>query len=81
MGTQKRRVLPGFGLTLGYTLIYLSLMVLIPLSATVIKAATGGWDHFWRTVTDPRVLASFRLSFGASLVGACVNFVMGLLTA
>ena len=78
---RKRSVLPGFGLTIGLTLAYLSLVVLIPLSAMVMKAATGGWGHFWRTVTDPRVVASYRLSFGASLAGACVNVVMGLLTA
>ncbi|MBS1210379.1 MAG: cysU [Proteobacteria bacterium] len=73
------RVLPGFNLTLGYTLLYLSLLVLIPLSAVFIKTATGGWDHFWLTVTSPRVLASFRLSFGMSLLAAAINSVFGLL--
>ncbi|GAB2895956.1 sulfate ABC transporter permease subunit CysT [Uliginosibacterium flavum] len=73
------RVLPGFKLTLGYTLFYLSLLVLIPLSAVFIKTATGGWEHFWLTVTSPRVLASFRLSFGASLIAAAINSVFGLL--
>ena len=66
---------------MGLTLLYLSLIVLIPLSATFLKAATGGWAHFWQTVTEPRALASYRLSFGASLVGALVNAVMGLVVA
>ena len=73
------RVLPGFKLTLGYTLFYLSLLVLIPLSAVFIKTATGGWDHFVATISSPRVLASFRLSFGASLIAAAINSVFGLL--
>ncbi|MEN3111672.1 sulfate ABC transporter permease subunit CysT [Uliginosibacterium paludis] len=74
-------VLPGFRLTLGYTLVYLSLIVLIPLSAVFIKTAGGGWDHFIASVSSPRVLASFRLSFGASLVAAAINTVFGLLLA
>ncbi len=74
-------MLPGFGLTLGFTLAYLSLIVLIPLSATFAKAASGGWAHFWNTVTDPRVVASYRLTFGASLAAAAFNVVMGLLIA
>ena len=75
------RVLPGFGLSLGYTLLYLSLIVLIPLSATFIKSADMGWASFWETVTSPRVLASYKLSFGASFVAALVNAVAGLLIA
>ena len=63
-----RRVLPGFGLTLGYTMVYLSLLVLIPLSAVFVRSVSGGWGHFWEVVTAPRVLASLRLSFGASLI-------------
>ena len=78
---RKSSVLPGFGLTLGFTLAYLSLIVLIPLSATFAKAASGGWAHFWNTVTDPRVVASYRLTFGASLAAAAFNVVMGLLIA
>jgi sulfate transport system permease protein len=74
-------VLPGFSLTLGFTLLYLSLIVLIPLSATFAKAASTTWEVFWRTVSDPRVLASYRLSFGASLVAAVVNAGFGLLVA
>ena len=76
-----RRVLPGFGLTMGLTILYLSLIVLIPLSATFFKTSTMGWDAFWRTVTDPRAMASYRLTFGASAIGAMVNAVMGLVVA
>jgi sulfate/thiosulfate transport system permease protein len=82
-GWQWRRpsVLPGFGLTLGFTLLYLSLIVLIPLSAVFFKTFTLTWEAFWSTVTAPRVLASLRLSFGASLIGALINAVFGLLVA
>ena len=76
-----RRVLPGFRLTLGYTLLYLSLIVLIPLSALVFKTFTLTWEQFWSAVTGPRVLASYRLTFGASLFAALVNVVFGLLIA
>ncbi len=78
---SARRVLPGFNLTLGYTLLYLSLIVLIPLSALVIHTLSMSWAEFWAAVSAPRVLASFRLSFGASLIAACVNVVAGLLVA
>ena len=77
-GTRKsaKRVLPGFGLTLGYTLFYLSIIVLIPLSALVFKTFTLTWPQFWEAVTAPRVLASYRLTFGASLIAALVNVVL-----
>ena len=78
---KQRSVLPGFGLAMGFTLAYLSLIVLIPLSATFLKAATLSWAQFWSTVTAPRALASYRLSFGASLLGALINAVFGLLVA
>ncbi len=78
---KRRRLLPGFGLTMGCTLLYLSLIVLIPLSATFLKTATMSWGQFWNTVSEPRALASYRLSFGASLVGAAINAVFGLLAA
>jgi len=74
-------VLPGFRLTLGYTLTYLSLIVLIPLAAVFAKTATMGGDAFWQAVSAPRVLASYRLSFGASLAAAAVNAVFGLALA
>jgi sulfate transport system permease protein len=76
-----RRVLPGFGLTLGYTVLYLSLIVLIPLSALVFKTFTLSWEQFWSAVASPRVLASYRLTFGASFIAAVVNVFFGLLVA
>jgi len=75
------RVLPGFKITLGYTLMYLCLIVLIPLSALVFKTFTLTWDQFWDAVTGPRVMASYRLTFGASLIAALINVVFGLLVA
>ena len=75
---RPRRVLPGFGLTLGYTMLYLSLLVLIPLSAVFIRSLGSGWGHFWDVVTAPRVIASLRLSFGASLLAALLNVIFGL---
>jgi len=79
--TKVRRVLPGFGLSLGFTLAYLSLIVLIPLSAVFFKASSLGPESFWAAATSPRVLASYRLSFGASLLAAAVNVVFGLMLA
>lgn len=78
---KQKNILPGFNLTLGYTLLYLSLIVLIPLSAAFIKTTELGLSEFWSIVTAPRVLASYRLTFGASLIGALINAVFGLLTA
>ncbi len=81
MSVAGKRVLPGFNITLGYTLVYLSLLVLIPLSATFIKSASLTLDQFWAVVTSPRVVASYKLSFGASLIAAGINAVFGLLLA
>jgi sulfate transport system permease protein len=78
---KSRRVLPGFGLTLGYTMVYLSLIVLIPLSAVFIGSLGLGWRHFWDVVSTPRVLASLRLSFGASLIAASINSIFGFVVA
>jgi sulfate transport system permease protein len=78
---RARRVLPGFGLSLGFTLAYLSLIVLIPLSAVFIKSAGMGWDRFVDAATSPRVVASYKLSFGASLLAAAINAVFGLILA
>jgi sulfate transport system permease protein len=78
---RRRVVLPGFGLSLGITIVYLSLVVLIPLSAAFIKTATLSWEAFWSIVSAPRVVASYRLTFGASLAAALVNTVFGLLVA
>jgi sulfate transport system permease protein len=77
----RHSVLPGFGLALGFTVLYLSLIVLIPLSAAFIKTASMSWEAFWGTVTAPRVLASFRLSFGAAFIAALVNALFGLIVA
>lgn len=77
----SRRVLPGFRLSLGYTLLYLCLIVLIPLAALVLKSFSLTWDQFWAAVSSPRVVASYRLTFGASLIAALVNVVFGLLVA
>ncbi|PHM19609.1 MAG: sulfate ABC transporter permease subunit CysT [Curvibacter sp. PD_MW3] len=78
---SPKRVLPGFNLTLGYTVLYLSLIVLIPLSALFFKTFTLSFDQFWEAVSSPRVLASYRLTFGASFLAALVNVVAGLLVA
>ena len=76
-----QRVLPGFKLTLGYTVLYLSLIVLIPIAALFFKTFTLTWEEFVFAVTSPRVMASYRLTFGASLIAALVNLVFGLLLA
>ena len=76
-----QRVLPGFRLTLGYTVLYLSLIVLIPITALFFKTFTLTWEQFIFAVTSPRVMASYRLTFGASLIAALVNLVFGLLLA
>src|SRR5688500_13722196 len=73
--------LPGFNLTLGLTLTYLSLIVLIPLAAMVFKAASLTWPQFWEIVSSRRALAAYKLSFGASLAGASINLVFGLILA
>ena len=78
---RTHRVLPGFGLSLGFTLAYLSLIVLIPLSAVFIKTATMDFERFWSVVTNERVVASYKLSFGMSLIAAAINVVFGLLLA
>ena len=78
---KRHSALPGFGLAIGFTLVYLSLIVLIPVSAAFIKSAALTWSQFWSVVTAPRVLASYRLSFGASLIAAAVNALFGLLLA
>jgi sulfate transport system permease protein len=78
---KRHTVLPGFDLALGFTLLYLSFIVLIPLSAAFLKTATMTWPAFWDAVTSPRVLASYRLTFGASLVGALLNAFFGLIVA
>ncbi len=76
-----RRVLPGFRLTLGYTLLYLGLIVLLPLAALLVKSFTLSVAAFWEAVSSPRVVAAYQLTFGASLLAAAINVVFGLLVA
>lgn len=78
---RRHTVLPGFNLALGFTVVYLSLIVLIPLSAVFVRTATLSWPEFWNIVTTPRVMASYRLTFGASFAAASVNAIFGLLVA
>ncbi len=81
MSTKHNNVLPGLNLSLGFTIFYLSLIVLIPLSAAFIKTSTLSLHEFWVAVASPRVVASYKLTFGASLIGASINALFGLLTA
>jgi sulfate/thiosulfate transport system permease protein len=78
---RTRRVLPGFGITMGFTLLYLSLIVLIPLSTVLLKTATLSWSDFWGTVTSARTLAAYRLSLETAWIAASVNAIAGLLVA
>ena len=78
---RRASILPGFWPTFGFSVLYLSLIVLVPLSAVFLKTATASWAHFWGTITSPAVVASYRLSFGASLAAAAVNAVFGLVVA
>ncbi len=80
-GFKQHSVLPGFGITLGFTVLYLSLMVLLPLSALFFRTATLSWSEFWAVAAHPRVVASYRLTFGASLAAALVNLVFGFVVA
>ena len=79
--SQRSRVLPGFGLSLGFTLAYVSFIVLIPLSAVFIKSLGIGWDGLWEILTSERILKSLQLSFSAALIAALVNVIFGLLLA
>jgi len=79
--SRKRRVLPGFGITMGFTLLYLSLIVLIPLSTVWLKTATLSWSEFWGIVTSARTLAAYRLSLKTAWIAASVNVIAGLLVA
>src|SRR5260221_7487577 len=77
----RRSRLPGFGLSLGITILWLSLIVLIPISAVFVKGASQGWGAFWAAAGSPRALAAYRLSFGAAALAAAVNCLFGLLVA
>jgi len=78
---KPKSVLPGFGITLGFVLLYVSLLVVIPISTLFLKSATLPWAKFWGDISDPQVVAAFRLTFGASFCAAMVNVVFGLLVA
>ena len=81
MSFRQPSILPGFGLTLGFSTFFLSAIVLVPLAALVMKTATMGWDDFIDVLTDPRAVASYRLSFGASMLAATLNSVFGFIIA
>lgn len=78
---KEPSVLPGFGLTLGFALFYFSLIVLVPLSGLFVKTATLSWEQFWDIITNPRAIASYQLTFGASLIGALINGLFGSIIA
>ncbi|MEK4029132.1 MULTISPECIES: sulfate ABC transporter permease subunit CysT [Bacillaceae] len=78
---KKHSILPGFGLSLGFTMLYVSLLVLLPLSMIFVNAASMSWSDFWSTVTEPRVIASYKLSFGAAFFAAGINMIFGVLIA
>ena len=81
MAEKKFNVLPGFGLTLGYTLAYLSVVVLIPIACLFLRVLEVSWADFWRLATTPRALAAYKLTFGASFIAACINAVFGAILA
>jgi len=78
---RRHSVLPGFGLTMGFTLLYLSLIVLLPLAAVAVRASTLSWGELWAQLTDPRVVMAYRVSFSASLTAASINAVFGFVVA
>jgi len=80
-GWVSPSVLPGFGLTLGFAGLFLTIIVLIPMAALIMRAGSLPLEEFWRIATEPRALASYRLTFGASLLAACVNAVFGFIIA
>lgn len=78
---KKNRVLPGFGLNLGYSIFYLSVIMLLPLSTIFIKSFSLTWHEFWSIISDPRVIESYKLSFGTSLIAASINTIFGFIIA
>ena len=78
---KQKSILPGFGLALGFTILYLSLLVLIPLSATFLKASSLSWQQFWHIASSHRAVASYKLSYGASAIAAAINLFFGLIVA
>ena len=78
---KKKSIRPGFGISLGYTIFYLSVIVLIPIAGLFVKTSALSWNEFWSAITEPRVIASYKLSFGVSFLAAVTNAVFGLLIA
>lgn len=78
---KKKKVLPGFGFTMGITILYLGILVLLPLMMIFLHSASLGWNGFWQTVTQPRAIASYKLSFGTAFAAACINGIFGILIA
>jgi sulfate/thiosulfate transport system permease protein len=78
---KRNSVLPGFGLSLGFTMFYISLLVILPLSMIFINSVTVEWSEIWETISDPRVVASYKLSFGAAFLAAFINVIFGVLIA
>jgi sulfate transport system permease protein len=81
MSSVNQKVLPGFNLSLGYTVFYMSVLVLLPLAACLFKAASLSWEQFWAAAGSDRAVAAYKLTFGAAFAAACVNIVLGLLVA
>lgn len=81
MAVIKQRVIPGFGLTMGFSLFYLSVIFIIPVAGLLLYTSMMSWEDFWKAVSHPQVVASYKLSFGASLIGATINLVFGGLVA
>ena len=79
--TKHRRVIPGFGLTMGFSLLYLGFIFIIPVAGLLLYTSLMSWEDFWKAVSHPQVVASYKLSFGASLIGATINLVFGALVA
>ncbi|MCL5425192.1 MAG: sulfate ABC transporter permease subunit CysT, partial [Gammaproteobacteria bacterium] len=77
----KRRVIPGFGLTMGFTLLYMGLVFLIPVGAFLLYTTTMSWETFWNAISQRQVVTSYKLSFGGSLIAATINLVFGALVA
>ncbi|HWO98506.1 MAG TPA: sulfate ABC transporter permease subunit CysT [Bacillus sp. (in: firmicutes)] len=78
---KKHSILPGFGLSLGFIMLYTSILILLPLSMIFFNTATMGWPKIWETITEPRIIASYKLSFGASFIAALINVIFGVLIA